>query len=130
VKFGALSNACAAYVQGVFHVNEVNDLFEAGIGFDTTNIAKPKPDGLFKLCEMMNLEPKNCIYIGDAPTDGQAGKAAGMQTIGVTWGSFPKDRVVGSFDHVVHDINGLKDKIEYCLSRRDAKSKSNLILTQ
>ena len=32
------------------------------------------------------VEPSECMYVGDTNTDMKTGKAAGMYTIGVLWG--------------------------------------------
>ena len=69
VQYGALSNACGAYVCKVLLVNEVSELFKSKLGADDVPKAKPEPDGLLKCCEEMgNLLPERCIYIGDSPT--------------------------------------------------------------
>ena len=41
---------------------------------------KPSPDTLLLACEHIGVAPKNCIYVGDAQRDIQAGQAAGMKT--------------------------------------------------
>jgi phosphoglycolate phosphatase len=43
--------------------------------------AKPFPDQLFKACEIMNMSPANCLYLGDDLRDVEAGQAAGMRCI-------------------------------------------------
>lgn len=48
---------------------------------DTVARAKPYPDPLLYACNLLNCRPANCIYIGDAERDIQAGKAAGMTTL-------------------------------------------------
>lgn len=50
--------------------------------------AKPKPDPatLLLACEHAQVKPKDCIYIGDAERDIQAGKAAGMKTVVAMYG--------------------------------------------
>ena len=47
---------------------------------------KPSPATLLMACELMKVEPKNCIYVGDAQRDIQAGKAAGMKTVVALFG--------------------------------------------
>ena len=47
---------------------------------------KPAPDPLLMCAQKLALRPANCVYVGDTATDMQAGKAAGMQTIGVLTG--------------------------------------------
>ncbi len=47
---------------------------------------KPDPAGVFYTTETLGVEPGECLYLGDTNTDMQTGKAAGMDTVGVTWG--------------------------------------------
>ena len=41
---------------------------------------KPSPATILMACEQVGVKPKQCIYVGDAERDIQAGKAAGTQT--------------------------------------------------
>ena len=43
--------------------------------------AKPHPDTLLKACELTGRHVDECLYVGDAERDIQAGKAAGMRTV-------------------------------------------------
>ena len=43
--------------------------------------AKPHPDTLLKACELTGRRVDECLYVGDAERDIQAGKAAGMRTV-------------------------------------------------
>jgi phosphoglycolate phosphatase len=47
---------------------------------------KPHPAPLLFAADELDLSPENCIYVGDAPRDIEAGLAAGMGTIAVTYG--------------------------------------------
>lgn len=58
---------------------------------DTTPKSKPDPEPLLHACNLIKVNPKDCIYIGDAATDVQAGKAAGMRTIAAGFGFIPND---------------------------------------
>ena len=79
VRYGALSNACGSYVRAVLAANNVSKMFEVQLGADEVPASKPNPDGLLMICRLMgDVNPANCIYIGDSPTDGQAATAAGM----------------------------------------------------
>lgn len=65
-------------------------LFTVAIGYENTKKHKPDPEPLLLAAEKMGLKPSECVYIGDMPTDMQAGKAAGMKTIFYTPNSFPE----------------------------------------
>ncbi len=47
---------------------------------------KPHPAPLLLACELAGITPERTIYIGDAARDIEAGRAAGMVTIGVAYG--------------------------------------------
>jgi len=53
-------------------------------------LAKPDPDGLYKLAQRWGIEPARLVMVGDYSFDLQAGKAAGAAPIHVDpSGSFP-----------------------------------------
>lgn len=56
------------------------------ISGDTTNNRKPHPEPMYLACKQANSRPENCIYVGDAQRDIQAGVNAGMQTIIANYG--------------------------------------------
>jgi phosphoglycolate phosphatase len=53
---------------------------------DTTPHAKPHPAPLLHAAELCKVDPAHCLYVGDDLRDVQAGRAAGMKTLAVTWG--------------------------------------------
>lgn len=80
VKLGALTNACVAYAHAVLESNcdsDVHSRFLAINGADNVPKAKPNPDGLLLCCEQMGVDPNECVYIGDSPSDGKAAHNAG-----------------------------------------------------
>ena len=55
---------------------------------------KPAPDGALKIAGEFHVKPEECMYFGDTNTDMQTGRAAGMFTVGVTWGFRPRKELV------------------------------------
>lgn len=53
---------------------------------DTTAHAKPHPEPMWHACRAADVAPENCIYIGDAERDIQAGRQAGMRTLVALFG--------------------------------------------
>jgi 2-phosphoglycolate phosphatase len=47
---------------------------------------KPDPEVMFMACREMQVDPKDCLYVGDAQRDVEAGKAAGMKTMVALFG--------------------------------------------
>ena len=64
----------------------INDLLEVIIHADDVSLKKPAPDPLLECSKKLSILPEHCMYVGDARTDIQAGKAAGMKTVGVLTG--------------------------------------------
>lgn len=61
------------------------------VSADTTPFSKPHPAPMFHACEMIQQKPRECIYIGDAARDIEAGKNANMQTIAALYGYIAND---------------------------------------
>ena len=61
------------------------------ISGDTLTSRKPNPLPLILACKMMNIEPVNAIYVGDAERDIIAGITAGMKTIVAGYGYIKQD---------------------------------------
>lgn len=55
---------------------------------------KPSPVGALSIAKFFGAEPAECLYCGDTNTDMDTGKAAGMYTIGVTWGFRSKQELI------------------------------------
>lgn len=118
VRYAALSNACTEYVTAVLQANNLSTLFPVGLGADKVPAAKPAPDGLLQLCSMLDIPPTACVYVGDSPSDGKAAVAAGMQSIGVTWGSHASSAVEAAFHTTVHTVSDLQSELERFIDQR------------
>ena len=44
---------------------------------------KPHPEGLARAIAAMNVEPSECVYVGDAPEDIEMGRRGKVMTVGV-----------------------------------------------
>lgn len=56
------------------------------IGGDSLPTRKPDPAPLLHACSFLNIESTQCIYVGDAPRDIEAGNAAKMYSVIALWG--------------------------------------------
>lgn len=58
---------------------------------DDVQNTKPDPEPLFLACKQLNVEPSQCIYVGDHIRDIEAGKRAGMITLLASYGYIPPE---------------------------------------
>lgn len=94
-EYGARSHLRSAGVEGHFD-------FIAG--FDSGYGAKPAPGPLLAFAEAVDLAPDRVVMVGDSTHDLVAGRAAGMQTIGVLTGMAQTPELAPFADVVLPDI--------------------------
>ncbi|HEY8585331.1 MAG TPA: phosphoglycolate phosphatase [Rhodanobacter sp.] len=58
----------------------------AVVSGDTLAVRKPDPAPVLLACERAGVEPARCVFVGDDQRDVQAGAAAGLYTVAVSWG--------------------------------------------
>ena len=58
----------------------------AVVSGDTLPVKKPDPAPVLLACERAELIPARCLFVGDDQRDIQAGAAAGLYTVAVSWG--------------------------------------------
>ena len=78
-------------------------------GGDDVEKQKPDPEAVVKILHDLGHDPGDSgFFVGDSAADVVAGRAAGLQTIGVTWGSPDHDELFASDpDVVVNTIDEL-----------------------
>lgn len=65
--------------------------------------SKPEPDLFLKAAELLALQPEECVVVEDAAAGIEAGKRAGMRTLGLG----PAERV-GMADVILPDLSNVK----------------------
>ncbi len=99
-EYGARAHLGAAGVLGHFD-------FIAG--FDSGYGAKPAPGPLLAFARAMALEPARVVMVGDSTHDLMAGRAAGMQCVGVLTGTATRGDLEPLADIVLPDIGHIPD---------------------
>lgn len=94
--------------------------FDTLIGADDVYEHKPKSAPLLKVLDILNekheleIQPHECIYVGDSPFDMQASKAAGMMSVGVEYGMFEKSVLENEKpDLLIASPHGLHQLLDY-----------------
>ena len=92
---GIVTSKRRATVDLAFEVLPLERHFDVVVTTEATARHKPNPDPLLHAAERLRIRPRDCAYVGDAPFDVVAAKAAGMAAIAVTWGGIhSRERLV------------------------------------
>ncbi|MCL5062598.1 MAG: HAD-IA family hydrolase [Nitrospiraceae bacterium] len=78
------------------------------VGSDTTPERKPSPVPILHVLSRLNIKPEETVIVGDSNFDIEAGKAAGIKTIAVTYGYRPLDLLKGA-DFIIDRMDELID---------------------
>lgn len=73
--------------------------------------SKPHPSMLMAALAETGVEAHRAVMVGDTEFDMQMGRAAGLATIGVTWGYHPRARLQDA-DLLIDDFAQLEDALE------------------
>lgn len=60
---------------------------------------KPNPQSALEIAETLEVEPGECLFVGDTDVDVATGKNAGMYTCGVLWG-FRNKKELAAADYI------------------------------
>lgn len=86
LPWGVVTNKPAHLTDPIMAALGLADRSVCTISGDTLPTRKPDPAQLLHACELSNLRPQACLYVGDAVRDIEAGQRAGMTTIAVGYG--------------------------------------------
>ncbi len=89
IPWGIVTNKPARFTDPLLDQLNFEQRPAVVISGDTLSRAKPDPLPLLHACEIIGVKPSNTFFVGDDQRDVLAGKAAGMATVGVTWGYSP-----------------------------------------
>ncbi len=72
--------------------HDLHDYFSAVVLFDDTEKHKPDAEPLLHCADLLDVDPKKCLYVGDSLSDFESAKNAGMDFAFALWGSLtPED---------------------------------------
>jgi len=85
-RLAVISNKQEALSRLILETLGIADCFEAICGGDSFPEMKPSPLPLLRIMERFGVSPAETVMVGDSINDIQAGKQAGITTIGCAWG--------------------------------------------
>lgn len=105
-----LSNKPHAQTVHVVETIFGTDIFSTVQGQQEGIPRKPDPGAAIVIAEKLQIDPSECVYIGDSEVDIATGTSAGMKTIGVTWGFRSKEELLdaGAVSIVDHPLQILE----------------------
>ena len=90
IRIGVVSNKFDSAVKALC-AEYFGSLVEVAVGERENVRRKPHPDSLFAAMEALNIQPKDCLYVGDSETDVASAKNAGIDCLSVLWGFRDKE---------------------------------------
>jgi len=82
-KQAIASSAPRLNVETMLHVLKFDGLIDAMVSADEVKKGKPDPDVFLAAAAAVSVPPSRCVVVEDAPAGVEAGRRAGMKTVGV-----------------------------------------------
>jgi pyrophosphatase PpaX len=93
--------------RALVHV-QLDDAIPVVVGCDSCTRHKPHPEPVERALALLRSAPRDAMFVGDSPHDIEAGRAAGVYTVGVTWGACSRDEMArAGADLVIHEVGQL-----------------------
>lgn len=81
----------------------IDRYIEVAVTVDDVSRPKPDPESVVRALDLLNTSPRDSLYVGDSWYDIQAGKQAGVTTVGVTWGMATREEIADAGPDLVVD---------------------------
>lgn len=107
LRLGVVSNKRDDYTQALIQHHFGQDRFEFVLGASDRLPKKPDPAMLLEACKTLQVDPKDCVYVGDTEVDVHFAQRAGMKALVVTWGFRSRQELAQLFDGPL--IESVKD---------------------
>ncbi len=83
IPIGLVSNSRRAFVDAAMAASGLDGTFAVTVVGEEVAAPKPAPDTYLAAAAALGVDPAGCVVLEDSPTGVQAGRAAGMRTVGV-----------------------------------------------
>ncbi len=92
----------------------VRHVFHTVVGREDHSERKPHPEAVLRCLDGMGIGAEDAIYVGDSPIDIEAGRRAGVCTVGVLTGTSRRDVLAAvSPDHLLDSAADLLELLEH-----------------
>ncbi len=103
IAWGIVTNKVERFTHPLLKLMQLHERSGAIVGGDTTPHSKPHPAPILKAAEICQINPTECLYVGDDLRDIEAGRAAGMKTVAAAYGYCGCDEPVSAWgaDYII-----------------------------
>ena len=110
IPWGIVTNKVERFTHPLLKLMGLHQRSAAIVGGDTTPHSKPHPAPILKAAEICNINPSECLYVGDDLRDIEAGRAAGMKTVAAAYGYCGCDEPVNAWgaDYIINHPSELR----------------------
>jgi len=86
LQWGIVTNKRMRFTDPLVELLALTPRTRCVVSGDTTAETKPSPLPILHACQLLRCTPERVLYVGDDRRDIQAGRAAGCQTVAVSYG--------------------------------------------
>lgn len=86
IKWGVVTNKPGWLTEPLMEALGLHQRAACIVSSDSTENRKPHPEPMYYACKLADSQPGECVYVGDARRDVEAGQNAGMKTIIAEYG--------------------------------------------
>ena len=105
IKMAIASSRTSRSLLGFVHDMGLEQYIGCVIGCEDVAATKPAPDAVNMILAAYGVAPNDALVVGDMPVDILMGRAAGVRTVGATYGnSTPADLADAGADYLIGDI--------------------------
>ncbi len=105
-KKAVISNKRQALSANILDALGLSAYLDIIVGSDTTPERKPSPAPVRYVLANLDIKPESAVIVGDSNYDIEAGRAAGIRTVAVTYGYRPLDILRGA-DFIINRMDEL-----------------------
>ncbi len=86
IQWGVVTNKPGWLTEPLMQALQLDQRAACIVSSDSTKNRKPHPEPMLYACKLTGAQPEQCVYVGDARRDIEAGQNAGMKTIVAEYG--------------------------------------------
>ena len=108
-KMAIVTNKPIKFTEKILNELLLREFFVMVLGGDSLPNRKPHPEPVEKVISTFGISHEHTVFVGDSKIDYEAGKSAGVFTIGAEYGFRGKEELeAAGFDMIIRDFSELK----------------------